>query len=500
MLRLVISCCLLSVAAASAFAEDLKVAVILNSSVYAPGELYDLYRPHLGQRVDEKTANTIAEALRDKYSADGYARPGYRVLDAGVETGIVRIQMTEARISRVEFDGDVGPYDETLQRLLGGLPSNPSFRPNEVRETLQRARRLRGLDLDFKTVADADESGAYVMQVVSEYKPFGGSARLSNRGTREIGRNLVTGTFAANGIVGSDSTTSVYFASARHSRNYRIGGIILNAAAGSKGTTVQVGGSAAALEIDSSGVVLAQGRERFTLKVSHPLTLESGREMSIWTGLDVDNLELQQDGVESRDDRLRSVDSGMSLKWRGDASANLLMFELQLGISAFGGQLNDIGNPDDRRENNYAISTLHYVHLRELSDVWALRWDSYLQHSPHVLPSIKRFKVGGNRIGRGFEAAAVSGDRGIGNKLELKRRWGLGSPALNLSDVYGFYDLGSAWRNDSSGRESAASVGIGLSVDGDWLAASVEVARPLTHADVDGKRDSGIFVEISARY
>ncbi len=498
--RLVISGCLLGMTAASAFAEELKVAVILDSTAYAPDELYNVYRPYLGQPVSEETANQIAAALRDKYSADGFARPGYAILDSGIASGIVRIQMTEARISRVEFDGDAGPYSDTLQRMLGDLPSNESLRPSEVRETLQRVRRLRGLDLEIETVADAEENGAFVMQVVSEYDPFAGTARLSNRGTQEIGRKLFSGTIAANGLLGSDSTTSAYFATAQHSRNYFVGGAIVNAAIGSNGTTVQFGGSEAALEIDSSGVLLEQGRQRFMLKISHPLQLESGRDILVWTGLDVDNLELQQDDVASRDDRLRSVDSGMSLKWRGNSSANLAALELQLGVSAFGGEINDFNNPDDPRESNYAISTLHYVHLRELSDVWTVRFDSYLQHSPDILPSIKQFKVGGNRIGRGFEAAAVSGDRGVGNKLELKRRLKLGSPALKLADVYGFYDLGSAWRNDSSGRESAASAGIGFNIDGNWLVASLEVAKPLTHDDADGERGIGVFVEVSASF
>ena len=38
-----------------------------------------------------------------------------------------------------------------------------------------------------------------------------------------------------------------------------------------------------------------------------------------------------------------------------------------------------------------------------------------------VFPDSERFKIGGDRLGRGFEVAEIAGDRGIGGKLELRR-------------------------------------------------------------------------------
>lgn len=496
--RLVISGWLLS--AAPATAENLKSAVILDSYAYTPGELFELYRPYLGKPVIEETAVGIAAALRKKYSDDGLARPGYTIPDRGLQSGIVRIRVTEARISRVEFGGDAGPFAERLQRIFGGLESNESLRPDKVRQALKHARRLRGLDVNVRTVADKDDSGAFVMQVHSAYSRMAASVKLSNRGTREIGRNLAFATLAGNGLIGSDSTAGLFLASARHSRDYRNAGAFLNAPAGPNGTTLEFRASTASLQINSSGTLVGQSRDRYSFKITRPLHFDSLRDLSVWTGLDMDNLDVRQDGTVTREDRLRSIKSGVSTNWRGDSSVNLITFETELGINGLDSRLDDFNDPNDAREKNYAIATLHYVHLNELSDNWVLRWDGYGQHSPHVLPSIKRFKVGGNRIGRGFEAAAASGDRGAGNKLELQRRVDLGPSGFALKNLYTFYDLGSTWRNDSTGRESAASAGVGCTIRGDFLSAYLEIAKPLTHGDADGERGVGIFVEMSASF
>ena len=39
----------------------------------------------------------------------------------------------------------------------------------------------------------------------------------------------------------------------------------------------------------------------------------------------------------------------------------------------------------------------------------------------YVLPDSERFKIGGDRLGRGFEVAEIAGDSGIGAKIELRR-------------------------------------------------------------------------------
>ncbi len=500
LLQFVIRCWLLCLLALPALAADLKSTVILDSFTYTAGELFDVYQAHLGRNVDEETATTIAAALRGKYLDDGFARPGYTILDRGLNNGIVRIRITEARISRVEVDGDAGPYRELLEQMFGELSTGESLRPADFRDSIKYARRLRGLEIEFETVADSDNSGMFVIHIQSTYKPTEANIKLSNRGTREIGRNLVSGVFAINGIFHADSSAGIYLASARHSRDYHSAGAFLNSAVGSNGASLQLQTSSASVQVVSSGTPIQQSRDRHLIKMTKLLAFTSGNDATIWAGLDLDDLKVWQGGILSRTDRLRSIQTGISTKWRSGSSANFFSFEMESGIDGLGSRVEDFINPEDARENNYFISTLQYTRSSELVEFWLFRWDIYAQHSPHNLPSIKRFKVGGNRIGRGFDAAAVSGDRGVGNKLQLQRKLGDGSSFAIPTNAYAFYDQGSVWRNDASGRASAASAGLGMTIRGKRLSAILEVARPLTHDDADGQRNFGLFVEISATF
>ena len=481
-------------------ASKLDTAIIQGSSVYSPAELFDVYKIHLGGNVTDQTAKAIAEALQQKYIADGFSRPGYRVADRGTDSGIVRIELVEASVSRVEMKGDTGPYRQELEDLVGDLSSGRSLRPEEIREVLRRARRLPGLDVQVTAENDPEQSGGFVLEFDSAYKPVEGSVKLSNRGTEEIGRNLFSARLVTNGLFGRENASGLFFTTAEDSDNYSGGGFFADTALGSRGTSAQLQAAATSLQFETQGIHVEQSRDRASLKVRHLLQRQSAHDFSFWAGFGTEDLDVEYNGLVAREERLRSFELGLSLAVRGSTSQYFASAEVEQGMNGFGSRLDNFANPDDSSDNVFTITRLHYIHLSRLNDAWTVRWDSVAQHSAHVLPSIKRFKVGGGRIGRGFEAAAIRGDLGIGNKLELKRRVANDVPWLGRADVYGFYDLGSAWRNDLGGRESASSAGVGASMRGNWLSGYIEVAKPLTHADADGRKDMGIFAELTARF
>jgi hemolysin activation/secretion protein len=481
-------------------AQELGGAVIQNSSVYGSSELFEVYRHHLGSPVTEQTATLIAEALQRKYLEDGYSRPGYAISDRGTASGIVRIRLVEASIANVAINGDAGPYRKKLEELVADLPSDQSLRPQEIREALRSARRLPGLEVNVAAEPDGQQAGRYVLAVDSAYRPFEGSVKLSNRGTREIDRDILFARVVANGMFGHEIAGGLFVTSAKDSANYKGGGFFANSAVDSRGTSVQLQGAVTALQYDVQGVRVNQDRSRSVFRLSYPLLRQSARDLSIWGGLVTEDLDIAFNGLISREERLRSLETGSTLTWRQDDRQHLLSIEFEQGMNGLGSRIDNVNVPDNQPQPDFSIARLRYVRLATINDLWTWRLDSYAQTSPHLLPSIKRFKVGGGRIGRGFEAAAISGDRGVGGKAELKRRIANGVSWLERADLYGFYDLGSAWRNDVSGRESAASTGIGISLRDERVSGYLEVAKPLTHADADGRKDTGIFAEVSYRF
>ncbi|HSG64829.1 MAG TPA: hypothetical protein VLD39_07505, partial [Gammaproteobacteria bacterium] len=94
----------------------------------------------------------------------------------------------------------------------------------------------------------------------------------------------------------------------------------------------------------------------------------------------------------------------------------------------------------------------------------------------------------------------IAGDRGVGAKIELRRKFS-GAPALlGQTSAYGFYDLGAAWKNDAPGRESAATAGFGLGMQSGRAIGHIEIAKPLTHADVEGRKELSAFIDLTVLF
>ena len=117
---------------------------------------------------------------------------------------------------------------------------------------------------------------------------------------------------------------------------------------------------------------------------------------------------------------------------------------------------------DDPRRADFLLAQLVGTVYRRFATDWSVRFDGFAQHTGDVLPDSERFKIGGDRLGRGFEVAEIAGDRGLGGKLELRRDLMNTDGPLGRLSAYGFYDIGAAWKQDLPGRESAATAGTGL--------------------------------------
>ena len=129
-----------------------------------------------------------------------------------------------------------------------------------------------------------------------------------------------------------------------------------------------------------------------------------------------------------------------------------------------------------------------------------MRLDALAQQTAYTLPYGERFKIGGDRLGRGFEVAEIAGDQGIGAKVEGRRSLPGAPAALRNVSLYGFYDIGATWKNDAPGRESAATAGFGFATQSTRLSGTLELAQPLTHPDVEGRKELSLFAEVALTF
>lgn len=490
-------------AAAATQRPALASTVINGSTVYSAADLFGAYREQLGHPITSASAQAIAAALVDLYLRDGYARPVLRIDDALVARGILRIEVFEPQITRVSVSGNAGPHRERLERIADELRASRPLRRNGLQQALRAMRRLPGLTVTATTRRDARARNGHELLVQADFAPVEGVLRVNNRGTEQAGRNFVLGQIVANGAFGREEKLGLLLAAATDTEEYRGAGLFLDAPVAASGTRALAMAFRSQSAPNESPVNLPDEytRERATFRITHPWQRHADWNLALSAALEAEDLTIDRDGRDVRNDRLRIIEAGARVAWQSSvATQYAATIELRQGLDGFGSGLRAADLASDRRRSDFLVLQVQLSRLARVSEVWSLRLDALAQRSGYVLPDSERFKIGGDRLGRGFEVAEIAGDSGAGAKLELRRELTRSGSFLGRTSAYGFYDLGAAWKQDREGRESAATAGTGVAMHGTRLTGYLEIAKPLTHPDVEGKRDTTVFAELSFRF
>jgi hemolysin activation/secretion protein len=241
-------------------------------------------------------------------------------------------------------------------------------------------------------------------------------------------------------------------------------------------------------------------RDRVAFGLTMPLSSEAAGTLSLSTSLELEDLTISRDGGTLRDERLRMLDVSLQRYWRtGRTAQYAAILQAVKGLGGLNSGLDAVDLETDIRREDFVLFRYSFTRLELLTDRWSWRLDGFAQQTAYVLPYSQRFKIGGERLGRGFEVAEIAGDQGLGAKVELRRRiHDLPSLRGNVA-LYGVYDIGATWKQSGGGRESAATAGFGVRVQTERVLGALEIAKPLTHPDVEGKRDAALFIELNYR-
>jgi hemolysin activation/secretion protein len=481
----------------------LTTVVVNGSTVYDAPRLFGAYRAELGKPITRESARAVVEALAGLSTQDGYVRPEIRLDDALAANGVLRAQVAEAQVTNVVYEGDTGSFRDALERIATKLESSRPLRRDDIPDALRDMRAIAGLSVTASSRRDPVAANAYELVVKTDFTPVDGVVRMNNRGTDQVGPNFLLGQVFANGLLGHEEKIGLIFAAATDPGEYLGGGLYFDTPFGERGAHANalLFRSHSAPHETPVNLTDEYTRNRATLKFQQPLRQDAALSLMLSGGFEADDLAIDREGATVREDRLRIVETGLRGSWRGTAATQYsLSGVLRKGLDAFGGGLQADDLPVDARRADFLVTQLTGTAARRFAERWTLRLDGFAQYSNDVLPDSERFKIGGDRLGRGFDVAEIAGDRGLGAKLELRRELVNTESFLGRLSAYGFYDFGAAWKDDVRGRESAATAGTGLSIAGAELTGYLEVAAPLTGPDIEGQRKASIFAELSYRF
>ncbi|HEY8520836.1 MAG TPA: ShlB/FhaC/HecB family hemolysin secretion/activation protein [Gammaproteobacteria bacterium] len=475
--------------------------MIRGSTVFTPADLFATYRDRLGEPVTRESVRDIAQRVAALYRDAGYVEPQIRVDDALLAVGVLRIDIEEARISGVSIRGDAGPHRARLERLGAELAQDPVLRRSDLQATLRHMRELPGLSVAATTVRDEDEPRAYRLELDADFEAVGGAVRFSNRGTEEIGPNFVLGQVVANGLLGGRTSAGFLFGAATDYDEYHGLGLLGSWSIDSR-TTLSASGMRSRSDPRETGVDrdIHYLRDRLSVRFQRQLHAEDGRTFALAAALEWDDLGIALSGQTVRDEHLRLLSSGGRWDGRGRFFGRYhIAVDAVKGLDGLGSALDARDLASDPRREDFVLFRLTFAGTRPLGDRVTARLDAFAQQTAYVLPYTQRFKIGGDRLGRGFEIPEIAGDQGIGAKLEVRRRLSRGAAWLGQPSFYGFYDIAAAWKQDVPGRESAATAGVGFAVQRPRMSAAIEVAQPLTRVDIEGRDGPSVFFELTQR-
>jgi hemolysin activation/secretion protein len=492
----------LTFCAAAVAAPNLVSVVVRGSTVYDAPALFDVYRDQLGKPVTADGARAIMAALLQKYDADGYSRPQAKLDDALLEVGVLRIDLLEPRIGEIRVSGDPGPHLARLESLGTKLQDDVPVKQEAIALALRQMRSLPGLTLQATTAREDPSTNVYRLDLDTQFDRTTGVVRLSNRGTEEAGPVFVLGQVMFNGLLGGRTNLGATFGSATDHAEYHGLGLLANVGIGTAGGGLSFSGFRSRSNpheplVDRDNDYL---RDRASVSFARPLPGFERANLVLAGGLELDDLEILRSGDRLRDERLRMLSVSPRWTWRhGGDTQYFVGVDVVKGLDAMGSGLAALDIEEDPRRADFTLTRLTFTRLTRFgdSDSWSVRLDALAQQTPHTLPYGERFKIGGDRLGRGFEVAEIAGDEGIGAKIELRKGLDSAPRTLRGAALYGFYDIGAAFKHDLPGRESAATAGFGFTVQGRRVSSVIELAKPLTHPDVEGRKELALFAEFA---
>ncbi|MCW5742426.1 MAG: ShlB/FhaC/HecB family hemolysin secretion/activation protein [Alphaproteobacteria bacterium] len=480
------------------------------NTIYSRGELDALVRPLVGRQITASEIFKLAEAIQLKYRDDGYFLATVTVPPQRVADGRVRLVVTEGYISSVAVEGDVGPVAEKAKEYLENLVGKKPINISDLERYLLLTEDLPGISVKA-VMRPGREPGSseLIGQLTREWWDL--FNQTDNRGPDFTGvqQNLLAAGFNSFTSIG-DRIELSYFTTFNSENNFvqaAYGGHI-----GSEGFRFRLYGGYGRIrpgdpisQTGYFGQVTIAG-----LQVYHPIVRSRRMNVAVHGSFDYYRSIVDvSGGIRLSEIDLRSVRASLDASYRdpfnGVTYGNV---RLSKGIDVLGAsKAGDQLLPRQGSDPNYFKVNGELSRLQGLYSDEDFTLNVFVsgaaQYTNDILPPSEKFFLGGERLGRGYYAGQVTGDRAIAASIELQLSF-----AVPYSDVqptssptsvsgrvrglplqlYAFYDYGKAWNLASFETPTivARSFGFGVRTNvGDTLTVEAEAVRRLD-LDVDG--------------
>lgn len=498
-----------------------------------PATIAAILDPLRGTEVALAAIEDARIALLHAYRAAGYP---YVAVAATLSPapGAPRLvfRITEAAIAGISIEGEIGPAEILARRMLAPLVGQRPIPHDALERALLLLSDIPGVTAQGVLRPVAGEPGALELAVRLTRRPVAGYLNIDNRGYVATGRWQALGVAQVNAQTrfGERTELAAVWSEANNQNFLQATQEVFLGASGLR-LRAWAGLGRAAPGAPLAAIGYAGDTQLAGVALSYPLLRSRPLNVTLTGGIDAfDSVVEARDAPElmrtrrSRD-AVRAVRAGIEGAvldgWAGlapAAAATNFHLRLHRGLEAFGASDGGAGTAARFGSDfGFAKLTAEVSRLQPLAlfgSGWMLAAQGTLagQWSDDALPPAEKFFLGGNRLGRGFYAGQVAGDRAaaIAGELQLGRigalPWG-GADAPRLgTQAYLFRDEGRAADNGAGGTvRRLASFGAGVRLQMDEHAQlDAELARRITRTPegtgVTPLREDAVFVRLLLRF
>jgi hemolysin activation/secretion protein len=391
-----------------------------------------------------------------------------------ISGGALELEVIEAHVVNVRVRGDVGEVQAVVERYAEKLRGMKPFDMAKAQRYLLLASDVPGVRVRaaIRPSTSAERGAVDIDLTVTKEGPQL-VANIQNTGSKQVGRwgGLVRGEIAGLTRFGESTALTVFHTLDSNEQwlvqlaeTARFGGEGLVGRGSLTYGESRPGDFLKPLDLKSRSIVA-------NLEAAYPLVRSRNRNLYVASGLDIVDQDTDVAGQDLSRDKLRVLYARADGDYRTEIAARPVLFSGSLGVrkglSVFGGS--DKGDPDMSR----ALAD---------PDAWVLRAQgggdiaitdrltgmirAQAQYADSSLMPYEQISLGGLTVGRGYDPAAVLGDKGVSAAAELR----YGPIQLHPKVVaapYGFFDAGYVASNNALAAgvqkdRSLKSVGAGV--------------------------------------
>lgn len=441
-----------------------------------------------GKSITLSQLGELADRLTAYYHDHGYPLARAYIPAQSIQSGVVRIEVIEAKYDKIQLDNRSGVDDGLLRGTLDSLYSGQTIDQAGLDHTLLLMSDIPGLAVN-STLKPGGRVGTSDLQVgVDSAQRVTGNLVVDDYGNRYSGRTRAGGTVNWLNPLRHGDVLSLSGSTAGSGLNY--GRLSYETLVNGRGT--RLGAAYSALDYELSGSLSALNAHG-TAQVGsawarHPLV--RSRDFNLYGQIQYDSLELRDRIDTSAIKTYRHLDTG-TVSLSGDARDSLLSGGVNTWALAWTGGHVDFDNSDAQAADRVTARTqgafskwnANLSRLQRLTQKDALYLAFAGQWAQDNLDSSRKMVVGGPYTVRGYDMGAVSGDSGYIGTAEI--RHDLWSGPIGQFQAVGFIDSAQVTVNQnpwsgSNNRATLSGAGAGLNWLGPklhWVGASQLSAR-----------------------